>query len=101
MTAPLPFPNMFVGDGAVLCLGYEQISGMSGAKSLNPPEAAYSMIVCAEGQAVRFRHDATDPTATVGMPLAVGEKFPFTGELSKFKFIQQAAGAILNVTYYR
>jgi hypothetical protein len=54
-----------------------------------------------ETQAVRWRDDGTNPTATVGMPLAVGDTlFLDTSALAVVKFIEQTASAKLNVSYY-
>jgi hypothetical protein len=99
MSDSLPTPNMLIADGALVCLGEQQITSLASAVSLVVPDGAYSMIVCPEGKDVRFSMTGT-PTATTGMPIAVGEKFPFTGDLSKFKFIEQSASAKLNVVYF-
>jgi hypothetical protein len=34
------------------------------------------------------------------MPLASGVTLQYDGDLTKIRFIQQAAGAIINVSYY-
>jgi hypothetical protein len=57
-------------------------------------------LIVAEGQAVRWRDDGTAPTATVGMPLAVGIPLQYDGDLTNIKFIEQVAGAKLNISYY-
>jgi hypothetical protein len=54
----------------------------------------------AETQAVRWRDDGTDPTASVGMPLATGVSLSYDGDLKAVRFIQQSASAIINVSYY-
>jgi hypothetical protein len=55
----------------------------------------------ATGQNIRWTDDGTTPTATVGMLLyAGGDPYPFTGDLAALKFIQVAATAVLNVSYY-
>ena len=58
-------------------------------------------MITAEAQAVRYRDDGTDPTTTVGMPLAVGTALTYTGTLTAIKFIEQTSGAKLNVLFYR
>jgi hypothetical protein len=40
------------------------------------------------------------PTATVGMPLAAGVTLQYDGDITQIKFIEQSAGAKLNITYY-
>lgn len=83
-------------------LGYQQFAAgsLAAATGLTVPAGAAFAIIIAEAQAVRWRDDGTDPTAAIGMPLAVGTTLVFEGQLARVKFIQQVAGAILNVTYY-
>jgi hypothetical protein len=82
-------------------LGYEQITNLSAAVGFTSiPAGTRSVWVCPESQAVRWRTDA-NPTATVGMPIAVGTTMEFTlAQLASVKFIEQAASAKLNVTYF-
>ena len=42
----------------------------------------------------------TDPTAAIGMPLAVNTMLEYAGDLSRIKFIEQTVGGKLNVTYF-
>lgn len=90
------------------CIGYQQITSLSAATNLTVPardpnglsqEPTFALIV-AETQAVRWRDDGTNPTTTVGMPLAVGVPLQYDGDLSKIKFIEQTAGGVLNISYY-
>jgi hypothetical protein len=57
-------------------------------------------IITPETQGVRWRDDGTAPTASVGMPLAAGVTLQYDGDLTQIQFIEQAASAKLNVTYY-
>ena len=82
-------------------LGYEQITDLSSAETLTPPLGTRLVIVQCETQAVRWRDDGTAPTATVGMPLATGVDKVYTGDFSAIKFIEQVAGAKLNISYYK
>lgn len=81
-------------------LGYEQITTLSAAQGLSPPGGAKFALIHVETQAVRWRDDDTDPTATVGMPLPIDTYLEYTGNLGRIRFIQEAASAKLNVTYY-
>ena len=82
-------------------LGYQQIVGLAASTALTVPAGTSYALVVAEAQAVRWRNDGTAPTASVGMPLAVGvEKQFLTSSLSALRFIQQTATANLNVAYY-
>jgi hypothetical protein len=90
------------------CLGYQQITSLSSAVGLTVPAVDANglsvkpaiAIITPEVSGVRWRDDGTDPTATVGMPLAAGVTLQYDGDLKKIRFIQQTAGAILNVSYY-
>jgi hypothetical protein len=86
---------------ASVVLGYQQITALSAATALAPPAGATTAVITAETQAVRYRDDGTNPTATVGMPIAVGQPFTYTGNLAAIKFIEQTASAKLNVSYYK
>lgn len=83
-------------------LGYQQLAAgsMAAATALTVPAGAAYAVIQVEAQAVRWRDDGTDPTAAIGMPVAVGTTFTYEGPLARIKFIEAAAGAILNVTYY-
>lgn len=81
-------------------LGYQQITSLSAATALTVPAGARLALIVAETQAVRFRDDGTNPTASVGIPLSVDVPFPYNGDLRKLRFIEQTASAKLNITYY-
>ena len=89
-------------------LGYQQITSLSAATGLTVPQVDLNGLACKptiaiitpETQAVRWRDDDVNPTAAVGMPLAAGVTLQYDGDLTKIKFIEQAASAKLNVTYY-
>lgn len=82
-------------------LGYQQITSLVSDASLTVPTGATVAFITPEVQAVRYRDDGTGPTATVGMPLAVGSQLVYSGNLAAIQFIAQTAGAILNISYYR
>jgi hypothetical protein len=90
------------------CLGYQQITSLSAAAALTVPVVDANglsvkptiAIITPEAAAVRWRDDGTNPTGTVGMPLASGVTLQYDGDLTKIRFIQQASGAIINISYY-
>lgn len=82
------------------CLGYQQITSLSAATALTVPTGATMALITPETQAVRWRDDGTNPTASVGMPVAVGESLNYDGDLSRIRFIEQTASAKLNISYY-
>lgn len=89
------------GTYAEKALGYQQITSLSAATALTIPAGCSMALIQPETQAVRWRDDGTDPTATVGYPLAVGTELQYTAaQLSKIKFIEQTASAKLNIVYY-
>ena len=80
--------------------GFQQITSLSSATGLAVPTGAqYARIQCT-AQAVRWRDDGTDPTATIGMHRPVNLDFIYDGDLSAIKFIEETASAVLNVTYF-
>jgi hypothetical protein len=89
-------------------LGYQQITSLSAATGLTVPtrdlnglnQKPVIALITPETQAVRWRDDDVNPTASVGMPLAAGVTLQYDGDLTKIKFIEQTASAKLNVTYY-
>lgn len=91
---------MQAGYKADMPLGYQQITSLSAATALTVPAGATIAVVVATTQAVRWRDDGTNPTATVGMPLAVGTERVFTGGLAALRFIEQTASAAINISYY-
>lgn len=82
-------------------LGYVQITSLSAATALTIPAGTVLVLVTPETQGVRWRADGTNPTATVGYPLAVGVEARFTlKQLPTLKFIEQTASAKINVYFF-
>jgi len=84
-----------------VCLGYKQVTSLSTAAGLpDIPDGATLALIVPEAQSVRWRDDGTDPTASVGMPVAAGSYLSYDGDLRRIKFIQQSASAKINISYY-
>lgn len=90
------------------CFGYQQLATLTSSIGLTVPvvtpeglngRPVFALIV-AEGAPIRWRDDGLAPTASVGMPLAVGVPLQYDGDLNKIRFIEQSASAKLNVSYY-
>lgn len=81
-------------------LGYQQITTVTASTALTVPKGATFAVIQAAAQAVRWRDDGVDPTATVGMVLAAGGELRYDGNLTNIRFIESAIGAILNISYY-
>src|SRR3990172_12635031 len=93
-----------VSEANLVPLGYQQIATATlgaATKWTVPDGAVLALIVVEGGQAVRWTDDDSDPSSTVGMPIADGGSLPYSGDLSAIKFIRVAAGAILNVSFYK
>lgn len=84
-----------------IALGYQQITVLTASTGLTVPSGTRLIRIQCESQAVRWRDDGVAPTATVGQPLAVGVELIYTANAAGvLRFIEQAVGAKLNVTYY-
>ena len=83
-------------------IGYEKITGLIAVKGFTVAtfKNANVAVIRAEGQAIRFRDDGTDPTVAEGMRLPADETYEFTGDLSKFKAIELAVSATLFAQFY-
>jgi hypothetical protein len=89
-------------------LGYQQITSLSASTGLTVPQVDMNGLSCrpsiaiivSETQGVRWRDDDVAPSATVGMPLAAGVTLQYDGDLTKIRFIESAASAKLNISYY-
>lgn len=93
---------MGVGDMLGTPMGFQQVTGLTASTLLTVPAGANMAIIQAQAQAVRWRDDGVAPTATVGVRIAVNETLRyFGGSLTALRFIQEAATAVLNVSYYR
>lgn len=88
-----------VVDGVDTPIGYQQITSLSTPTGLTIPSTARRAMIIPESQAVRYS-DFSTPTASVGMPLAVGQPLWYTGNLGALRFIEQTASAKLNVLFY-
>lgn len=104
-TAQTVSSGVVVGPGGVsitLELGYQQTTGVSAATGITPPAGARVCVVQPEAQAVRYRLDGTNPTASVGMNLAIGTPLVLTtgGMIATAKFIPVTGTAILNIDCY-
>lgn len=92
------------------CMGYQQIVGAAASTGLTVPSVdpvtglaakpIQAVIIC-EGAGIRWRDDGIAPTASVGMPIAVGTVFVYDGDLNRLRIIQQAATSTINIGYYK
>lgn len=92
-----------VRDGTRLVAGSEYIAAGSNlldpAVSLTIPAGARVAIIQADTNDLRWTDDnSTTPSATVGMLLAAGDSFLYTGELQKVSLFSADGG--VNIHYY-
>lgn len=81
-------------------LGYVQVASFSTLQTLTPPAGATAMVLSVEGNAIRWRDDGTNATASVGMPVAVGQTFSYSGNMGAFTMIPQTGSATVDIAYY-
>lgn len=93
--------NVTTIQGYQKSLGYAQIASLATSTALSGiPDNTAVALIQPVGQNVRWTDDGTVPTATVGMLLQDGAILQYSGILKNLKFIQVAASAQLNITYY-
>lgn len=84
--------------------GYFQFSVAGSTALPSIPTGAFEALIICEAQSVRWRDDGVAPTASIGMPLAIGQALPYMGtsaSLAAFRIIQTTASATCNVSYYK
>lgn len=64
------------------------------------PQGVTMTRIIVEGAAIRYRDDGVAPTASVGMPLAIGTELIYTGAPNKLQFIPQTGTAVINASFY-
>lgn len=93
-------PSVATTPGQQFPLGYQQITDLTGVVLLVPPTGACLAVIQAEGAPVRWRDDNVAPSASVGMRLSQNSELQLDVILTGVRFIQEAAGAKLNISYY-
>lgn len=92
----------YAGTRQLYPLGYLQfsLSTTTVTELPDPPTGTTLALVKIEGAAARYRDDGTDPTASSGMPLAVGETLVYDALMTDMRLIGQADNSKANVAYY-
>lgn len=96
---PVWFSGAPPAGGGPTPKGYQQIALGSGVETLTVPVGATLAIVNVEGADARYTDDGSTPSASVGMNIYNKTTTPLPNPAA-LKFFRQAAGAILNVSYY-
>lgn len=65
------------------------------------PAGTCLVLITVAAQAIRWRDDGTNPSTTVGYPLAVGVELRYdSADFPRLALISQTAGAIVNIVCY-
>jgi len=85
-------------------LGYQQATSLSTSVAANLPSVPSggvgSFLLSVESAGVRWRDDGTDPTSSVGQPVAAGQALCYGNDPHTVRIIGQTGAPTINVTYY-
>ena len=96
-----PQSHVAESDAILKPLGYGQDKTISASSALPTiPSGSKFAWIQAVTQNIRWTDDASTPTASLGMQLEAGKDMWYTGDLTALLFIEEAATAELNVSYY-
>jgi hypothetical protein len=99
-----PNGSWFMLPDFAIPTGYVQLTSLASASGFAVPANTTFCIVIPSGAALNYRGDGTNPTASVGMPLAVGQPAAFrmsVSDLGALRFIQQTGGGVANIDCYK
>lgn len=65
-----------------------------------PGNATFAYVQNNGSQPARWRGASAAPTSTTGQRIPAGEREFFDGDLTQYRFIREAAGAVLDIAYY-
>jgi hypothetical protein len=91
--------------GFINPLGYCQLTSVSSSTLVSscsggiPARTAWA-VLCVDTAAIRWRDDGTAPTASVGMPVAAGQCFYYSGTFSTLRVIAQTGSPVVNISFY-
>lgn len=89
---------------AAIPTGYVQITSLASAAGFAVPANTTFCLIIPGTAALRYRGDGTNPTATIGQPLAIGQVASFrmsATNLAALRFIQQSSGGVANIDCYK
>lgn len=93
--------GVFSVDGQIEPNGFQRITSLSTVTTLTVPSGSRLCMVQAELAGVRWRDDGTAPDTDTGLQISVGSILWYTADPRNLKFIEDDAGARLNVSYYK
>ena len=83
--------------------GYQQFTAgqIDAATALTVPAGTSVAIMKSSAVGFRLRDDGTNPTTTVGYPIAISTEFVYSSSsIGAVKIIGQAINAIVDILYY-
>lgn len=91
--------------GYIAPLGYCQLTSVSSSTLVSScsggiPQRTVWAVLCVDTAAIRWRDDGTAPTASVGMPVASGQCFYYSGTMSALRVIAQTGSPVVNISFY-
>lgn len=89
------------GGAGVYVTSRATTSSAASLTSGGVPLGSTTALLSIESQAIRYADDGSTPTASAGMPIAVGQAFQYSSTLSALRLIEQAASAKANVLFYK
>lgn len=86
-------------------LGYCQLTSVSSSTLVSScsggiPALTGWAVLCIDTAAIRWRDDGTAPTASVGMPVAAGQCFYYSGTVAALRVIAQSGSPVVNISFY-
>ena len=96
----MAWADRFQADATIEPAGYRKITSLSSAKGVQIGVGRVALIQ-AINQNIRYRDDGTDPTSSEGMVLFAGQSIWYTGDLRVIRFIEETAGAEVNILAYK
>lgn len=97
--------GVIAADRPLEPLGFQRIATITTTVvNLTVPNGASYAYIQADGGALRWRDDGTQPTATVGHLLAADDDLWYVADLNKIQFIRntgEAATTNLHISFYK
>ena len=89
----------------IVPLGYCQLTSIAASTLVSScsggiPALTGWAVLCVDTAAIRWRDDGTAPTASVGMPIAAGQCFNYSGTFSALRVIAQSGSPVVNISFY-
>ena len=96
----MAWADRFQADANIEPAGYRKITSLSSVKGVQIGEGRVALIQ-ALNQNIRYRDDGPDPTSSEGMVLFAGQSMWYTADLRTLRFIEETAGAEINILAYK